>query len=1601
MDTQHSGAEVVRQIVSVLGRTTPAARFAELLYASASGDEIAPDDAVGLATEASQLFDFVRQRAVGSHKVRVRPALAGRATLVEVVNDDMPFLVDSVMGEIQARSLRVRLVVHPIFKCQRSPDGSIASDLTPADQNWGDGRQESVIAVHLDPISGDAATDLAAALADILSEVRISVSDWRAMLKRVDSAIRVLDDLPAHVPADIKAESLSFMRWLQDGHFTLLGVREYRFAGSARDSSLAPVDGTSLGLLRDSSKYVVARDAGEFDLTPRIREFMLGPSPLLVTKSDLVCRVHRRTAMDYIAVKLYARGARGGAEPTGELRIVGLFTSRAYTQPTQQIPFVRHKVSTVLSESGFPPASHAGKTLVNILDTFPRDELFQIGETELCDWSSNILDLELRPRVRLLARFDRFERFVSVLLYAPRDRYNTAVRERIGALLTGAFGGHVSAFQPYFSEGPLVRVHFIITRERGIQPDVDLRALEREVGEILKSWTDRVHSGLDRLEGEGISLAERYLSAFPSAYVETYAPDRAIEDMRRIERLSATKLPVAIDFYRDVGTQPNRLRAAVYRFGEPIRLSERVPLLENLGFSVIDERSYRVRPTIGGALRDVALHDMIIETADSAPIDLQASDQRLEDAFLAVFRQAAENDGFNRLVLAAGATWYEAAIVRAYASYMRQLSIPLGLRGIADVLLRHSGVVRDILELFHIRLAPDREVGSRAAAEVVVRTRIDGALANVASLDDDRILRHLVNLVGATLRTNVYQRLSDNQPPETIAFKFDSKAIDAAPAPRPYREIWVYSPRVEGVHLRFAPIARGGIRWSDRAQDFRTEVLGLVKAQLVKNAVIVPSGAKGGFYPKQLPRGGSRDDIVKEGVASYRSFIASLLSITDNIRDGGIVPPARVVRHDGDDPYLVVAADKGTATFSDFANEIATSHDFWLDDAFASGGSAGYDHKKMAITARGAWECVKRHFDEMNIDTQTQPFRVIGVGDMSGDVFGNGMLLSQTIELVAAFDHRDIFIDPAPDQATSFGERKRLFDRPRSSWQDYDRSKISKGGGVFSRSAKFIELTPEIKSLLGLKVERVTPNEIINGILKAEADLLWLGGIGTYVRGRAETDEQVGDRANDSIRVTASELRVKVIGEGANLGLTQRARVEFAQRGGRVNTDFIDNSAGVNSSDLEVNIKIALGRATRAGELAGPKRTAFLAQMTDEVAKACLRNNQQQSLALSLVERLGAGDIGRCSQLILALEKRGLVDRKLEALPDDAELVERRARGRGLTRPELSVLLSYSKIALLQDLLESSVPDEPRLEPWLKSYFPAALRERFADDIRSHRLRREIIATSLTNEIVNRAGPAFAVCLAEETNRSTADAVCAYLTARYVFDVPELADRIEITCSAMPAAGRLELLGRIQTMVGQVSGWFIRDGSAARQLEATISLHKSGAAQLAGVLDTILPASAQASVDQIRASLGASGASDDIARYLARLSHLRRAPEITAIATAHKRSIADAGRVFFAVGAYFGLDRLLERAAITPASDAFDRMAIAEAESQFISAHGRLAGMALDALRNGSEIETWLAKDSSGFRQIWGRIAAVVADQTISVSRLTVAASQLRDAIRI
>nr|PZN44161.1 MAG: NAD-glutamate dehydrogenase [Pseudomonadota bacterium] len=1600
-------AELVKAIDDALdsmGEVLPPG-FVDLLIGRAALEDLAGYPVASLAALAVASYRHLTEpRPAGRHDVRLidheieRDGRRRDITVVEVINDNMPFLLDSTLAEIVDQGYEPSLVTHPILAVERAEDGTFLRFAGEAAAGAPRGaRRESLIHIHLPRIDDEAARlRLTQGLEAVYTDVERAVRDWSAMRGRLAGAAEAYKINPPPLPAEEVAEAIRFLEWIAADNFTILGVREYRFAGGDASGS-APIEGTGLGILRDPDVRVLRRGRELVVMSPEITAFLARPVALIITKANVKSRVHRRAHLDYIGVKLFSEEG----ELAGELRIVGLFTANAYTGSTRAIPYLRHKVAQVIQRAGFDPASYSGRALLHVLEDYPRDELFQVDIETLYRFSLDILHLTERPRVRALARLDEFDRFVSVLVFIPKDRYDTSVRRRVGQFLAEIYQGRVSAAYPSYPEGPLARTHYIIGRDEGKTPEVSRETLEAGISNIVRTWADALRSALEDSVGgyKARVAAQRYADAFSAAYREAFSGEAVLKDIAILERLSDRR-PRAVDLYRREGDGEERANLKVFARGAAMPLSERVPMLERFGFRVVNERTYRVQPEGEPKSAQVWLHDMALERSAGGPIDIEALRRPLEAALMAVFRDAAESDGFNALVLEAGANWRDVAMLRAFGRYMQQIGVPYNQDYIAAALTRQPQIALALIRLFYARFDPRDDDATRAERCAAERAAIEEMLAAVSSLDDDRILRRFVNLMEAAVRTNFFQLGPDGQPRDTIAFKFECARVDGLPLPRPLYEIFVYSPRVEGVHLRFGKVARGGLRWSDRPQDFRTEVLGLVKAQQVKNAVIVPVGAKGGFVPKRLPPPTDRQAWLAEGTEAYKIFVGTLLDLTDNLDGETVVPPADTVRHDGDDPYLVVAADKGTATFSDIANSLSEAHGHWLGDAFASGGSNGYDHKGMGITARGAWEAVKRHFREMDIDIQREPVRVVGVGDMSGDVFGNGMLLSKAIKLVAAFDHRDIFIDPDPDPQSSWAERKRLFELPRSSWQDYDRSLISQGGGVFSRSLKAIPLSPQMRALLDLDKETATPSEVMNAILKANVDLLWFGGIGTYVRAQDEDNEDVGDRANDAIRITGAEIRARVVGEGANLGCTQRGRIEAARRGVRINTDAIDNSAGVNTSDVEVNIKIALSQPERDGRLTREERNALLAAMTDDVAALVLRNNYLQTLALSLAERHGANEIGFARRLMQVLEQQGRLDRTVENLPDDATLAEREQRGEGLTRPELAVLLAYAKLALHDALLESTVPDEPYLAQELARYMPAPVRERFPDAVEGHRLRREIIATQLANAIVNRGGPTIVTKLADQTGADAPAIAMAYAATRDAFGLTELNAAIDALDGKISGALQLGLYGELQDLLLDQLAWFIRNVNlAGGDLEAVVARYRDGLAEIAAHLDTILPPAARESLAERARTLVSQGVPEELAERLAALPVLAEGPDIVRVATLAGRPVRDVAATHFAVEGLFRLGALAAQGRQIKVADYYDRLALDRAIDGLSDAHRRLTAEIVADGAGPQAVEAWAERRGSEVTRIRTTVETIVASG-LTLSKLTVAASLLGDLAR-
>lgn len=1613
-------------VLAALDRTAEAAACTEmaenlrtlalLVFSDVKDEDLRKVDPAVLAAIVHDTFALIGKRQPGTASVRITQQRTGPCgtlrTLIHMVNDDMPFLVDSTLGEIIDRGHALEWLAHPILHVRRAPDGSLIyldqrpAQEPPAEQLPGAGL-ESVMVIQLHgEVSEDDREKLEQVLYATLEDVRAVVEDWKPMMSRLRAAIERYRTANPPVPQAESAESIAFLEWIFDRNFVFLGMRDYSFHPEAAPPELVPDPESGLGILRNIDAKVLRQPGESTRMRAEALEEFLRPEPLIITKGNLRSRVHRHVNIDAISLKTYD----GGDKPVGEIRVAGLFTASAYTRSIEDIPFLRRKAKLVLERSGFPEQSHSWRALRTVLDTYPRDELFQIDVDTLLAFTTEILELELKPRTRAFVRHDTFGRFASVLIYVARDRFSTQKRERICDYLAEAFGGEVRNVTPFFTNAPLVRLHVIVWRKNDALIGPAPADLDEQIEAIVRSWREVLRDRLsDTYRERAGTMIARYADAFSAGYEEYNTPDRALRDIVNLEKLTPDA-PIAVEFCRDETCSATQVRVSLYQLDEPISLSRRVPIFENMGFAATSERTFTVEPAIGDGPRTVYLHDILLEPRTDEELDITALRARLENGFLRIWYGDAVNDAYNGLILRAGLNWREAAVFRAYGSYLRQIGAPFGQLYLAGTLQRHAGITCNLIALFHRLFDPGRAGDVAADVPETIAARIEDRLDDVASLDEDRIIRRFLNVIQASQRTNFYRAGPVDGAPATIAFKLDSKQIEGLPLPHPFAEIFVHSPRVEGVHLRGGPIARGGLRWSDRAQDFRTEVLGLAKAQQVKNAVIIPQGAKGGFYPRRIPANADRETRMAEGVACYKLFISSLLSVTDNLdAQDRIVPPERVVRRDGNDAYLVVAADKGTATFSDIANAIAQERGFWLDDAFASGGSAGYDHKKMAITARGAWEAVKRHFREMNRDIQTEPFTAIGVGDMSGDVFGNGMLLSRQTRLLAAFDHRDIFIDPDPDPETSWNERKRMFELPRSSWQDYDQSRISHGGGVFSRSAKSIPLTPEIRTLSGLDSGHTTPNELIRALLRVEADLLWFGGIGTFVRADNETNADVNDRANDATRVSAGELRVKVIGEGANLGITQRGRIAFAMRGGRVNTDAIDNSAGVNSSDLEVNIKIALGKAETAGKITRAERNDILACMTDDVAGDCLRNNYLQTLAISLGARRGLADLGFQARLMEHLEEGGL-NRDVEDLPSNAEIRGRRQQNQPLSRPELAVLLAYAKIDLYDALIDSPVARDPHLGHALMDYFPQTLRERFAEDVKAHPLRREIIATQLANAIINRGGSTFVIRLMQETGHA-ADAIAyAFAAVMGSFGFRRLYDGVDATDSKIDGLRQLDLYLRLQDELRRQTGWFLRHGEFAGGLEPVISRYREGIARIFDHVESVLPEQQRSRIEALQAEYVASGVPEELAGRLARLDPLGDAPNIIFAASEGGYDMLETARVYYQLAAFFRMDALRRVADGLAQADYYDRLAVnttmelaaVALRALTIRIHSEAQGMLEQGMPGQDmpgavDFEVWREQSGAAVSRTRDAVVALIEGGEPTLAKLTVAVAQLRD----
>lgn len=1450
--------------------------------------------------------------------------------VIKIIVDDMSFLVDSVVAAISSFGINVTGLFHPVVEGFRNKTGKWKTSGIPV--------SESMILVTTSGLSSKIAKEITKELKGTLKDVGVINKDFKGLLKSVQSASEELSKLPsAETDEDIK-EGQAFLEWMAAGNFVLLGARRYDYTKSALPKGPAPdyanpkvLQKQQLGILRDKKVTVLRQNSEPNAIAKNVSTFLKNSPPVTVAKSNVFTRVHRRVRMDYVSVKHYD----WSGDVTGETRFVGLFTSEAYSRSPQFVPLLRQKVRRVLRKAGHAEGSHNAKRLDYVLSSFPRDELFQISEKELLRISTGIAQGFDRPRTRMFVRRDPFNRFASILVYVPLEHYNTRVRMRIGEELKTAFGGRISAFYPQYSDAPMARVHFII----GMNPDEalspNLRKLEARISEIAQPWFDGVSHYLDEA-GEQTLNVDDFRTGFSIAYQNAFTPKQAVADLKEISQLNDDER-IRVCVYQAAGLN-NNFKAKIFSL-DRVEPSNIIPVLRNFSAHVTAETGYEVNASSG---QSAWVHDFEIRV----PMDIEKPEvfsDVFEESFLATWDGRNEDDGFNGLVLPLLANWRDIALLRLLARYRRQSGMDPSEETQIEALSQYPEITGLIVDFLKAKFDPSAfsKVTERKKAVAAKEKAIFKSLANVRSLDHDRVIRRLAEAAKYALRTNFYQTDAEGHFKPYMSVKFDSQAIESLPSPKPYREIYVSSPKVEAVHLRFGPVARGGLRWSDRRDDFRTEVLGLVKAQQVKNSVIVPVGSKGGFFPKQLPQGGTRDAWIAEGISAYKTFISGILDITDNYKGKGTVAPKDVVCWDAPDPYLVVAADKGTATFSDIANGISQSYDFWLDDAFASGGSVGYDHKVMGITARGGWEAVKRHFREMDKDIQSEDFTVIGVGDMSGDVFGNGMLLSKHIKLIAAFNHLDIFIDPDPDRVKSFKERDRMFKLPRSTWQDYNKKLISKGGGVFSRSEKFIKLTPEIQTMTGLSKAEVTPDELIHALLKSECELLWFGGIGTYVKAGSESHSDVGDKANDGLRVSAQQLRAKVIGEGANLGMTQAGRIEFALAGGRLNTDAIDNSAGVDSSDNEVNIKILLRGAIEQKELAAKGRNKLLEAMTDNVADLVLQHNYDQTGMLSLAELRASVDHNAYERFMTSLEKRGLLNRDVEGLPSKEAMQNRMNEKSGLTRPEIAVIMAYSKNVLFDDLIVTDVADDPFMDTMLAAYFPKKV-QKFKKAMATHRLRREIIISRLVNKIVDVCGPLAMMRLQEQTQASLADIAKAFVVAYEALNISELRGEIEKLDNKVNARAQTELHQEIARVLMRVMAWLVRRSEKGK-LQDRIERRDS----MASVVDSrwlkLLSPYDQRRADSRIKWFERAGIPKALAVDVALLRSRASGFDVLELADKVRLEIPKAADLFYEIGGRLKIDRVRAALISTNSNDHWERLAMRHLQEDFFKAQFRFA----------------------------------------------------------
>jgi glutamate dehydrogenase len=1580
-------------------------------YQRVATEDLAPPSRLAAAAQAHARLGQTRPQGRALVQVRepgdalVHP-VSRAGLVVDIVTDDMPYLVDSVTTELNRHEAEIRLLVHPLLRVRRDVAGTLQGILGVCGDDAPESGELTESWIHVElgsPRDKVTAEELAAGLRQVLDDVRVAVEDQ----PRMATAARALADHLGGEPGSDEAEHGDLLRWLADGNFTFLGYREYDLLQTEEGTGLRPVPGTGLGILRHERQ---GREALRKMSSQVVRRAQDPDERLVMAKANSRSTVYRPNYLDYVSVKKL--GADGTV--TGEYRFLGLYTHAAHTAPIADVPVLRRKLAQVLAAAGVTRDSYDGTDLVEILEDYPREELFEISAADLIPIALGVLRLSERRQTRLFLRRDRYGRYMSCLVYLPRDRYTTKVRLRAQGILREALNGVSVDYSATIGDSALARLYVVVRGEPGRPvPQVDAAALERKLAESVRSWDEDLAAEAVRLLGEERASQVLELGArVPDTYRADVTAADAVGDLITMLELRDSGSEFAVRLVE----HPERWTLVVYRSGTPITLSDVLPQLQHMGVEVVDEHPYRFTGS------STAGSFWIYEFGLRPPAAAASGSLRqlFEDALTALWLGQTEDDGFNALVLTAGLTWREVMLLRACAKYLRQGGMRFSEDYVQRVLRSNGAITRLLIRLFESRFDPARQNGAGERCEAITE-EIRGQLDEVTSLDADRILRSYLALIDATLRTSYYKR-EDQSPgpgvdgPRALVLKLAPREVPGIVEPRPVFEIFAYSPRLEAVHLRFGRVARGGLRWSDRFEDFRTEVLGLVKAQEVKNAVIVPSGAKGGFVCKRLPDPADREAYQAEVLACYQTFIASMLDVTDNIEGDRVVPPAGVVRRDDDDPYLVVAADKGTATFSDTANEIAVRYGFWLGDAFASGGSEGYDHKKMGITARGAWESVKWHFAALGLNPATDDFTAVGVGDMSGDVFGNGMLLSEHIRLIAAFDHRHVFLDPAPEPAASFAERQRLFALPRSSWADYDAALISPGGGVWPRTVKSVPVSPQVRTALGLDstVSALSPDELISAILAAPVDLLWNGGIGTYVKATSESHADVGDRSSDAVRIDATRLRARVVGEGGNLGFTQAARIEYSLAGGLMNTDFIDNSAGVDTSDHEVNIKILLADAIRDGALPADGRHELLEDMTSEVATLVLRHNYGQNMVLAVARSQAPSLLHVHARYLRKLIRDKRLNPEQDMVPGDREIAERRSSGGGLTSPEVALLLAHTKISAADDMVASTLPDDPYLRRVLDAYFPAPLRARFADRMMTHRLRREIITTSVVNEMIDTSGTTFLFRLIEETGASVPDLTRAWLVAREVFDMSAFWHQVEaLEGSRVGISAQITLLLEGRKLTERAARWLLHNRRPPFDLEATVGFFADGVRTVRSGLPKLLTGRDLAGYEERRDSYLDLGVPIDLAERVAAMVPGYSAFDIVQVAASAGRGIEETAEVYFDLADRLQITRLRDRITALPREDRWSTMARAALRDDLYAAHASLAADVLgasgpDGSRSPEErLVAWASRNESAVAmaaqtlgEIWEseRFTFTTLSVALRAVRTLVAASSLPDA---